>query len=78
MLRRMDAAQALADLTEISSQIVHVSIVEGGTTVLATTIDDPGAYTKPFTYTQPLTLQTDSDLLEYYCTENEKDIQHYQ
>jgi len=42
MLRRMDAAQALADLTEISSQIVHVSIVEGGTTVLATTIDDPG------------------------------------
>jgi hypothetical protein len=25
-----------------------------------------------------LTLQTDSDLLEYYCTENEKDVQHYQ
>lgn len=40
MLRRMDAAQALADLTEISSQVVHVAIVEGDGTVLATTIAD--------------------------------------
>jgi predicted regulator of Ras-like GTPase activity (Roadblock/LC7/MglB family) len=41
MLRRMDAAQALADLTEISSQVVHVAIVDGDGTVLATTIADP-------------------------------------
>ena len=40
MLRRMDAAQALADLTEISSQVVHVAIVEGEDSVLATTIAD--------------------------------------
>src|SRR5690242_6794213 len=42
MLRRMDAAQALADLTEISSQVVHVAIVEGEGTVLAMTIADAG------------------------------------
>jgi predicted regulator of Ras-like GTPase activity (Roadblock/LC7/MglB family) len=36
----MDAAQALADLTEISSQVVHVAIVEGDGSVLATTIGD--------------------------------------
>lgn len=42
MLRRMDAAQALADLTEISSQVVHVAIVDGDGTVLATTIADAG------------------------------------
>jgi predicted regulator of Ras-like GTPase activity (Roadblock/LC7/MglB family) len=42
MLRRMDAAQALADLTEISSQVVHVAIVGGDGTVLATTIADAG------------------------------------
>jgi predicted regulator of Ras-like GTPase activity (Roadblock/LC7/MglB family) len=42
MLRRMDAAQALADLTEISSQVVHVAIVEGEGSVLATTIADEG------------------------------------
>jgi hypothetical protein len=50
----------------------------GGHLTIATTIDDPGAYTKPFKYTETLTLQTDSDLLECYCTENEKDVQHYQ
>jgi predicted regulator of Ras-like GTPase activity (Roadblock/LC7/MglB family) len=42
MLRSMDAAQALADLTEISSQVVHVAIVDGEGTVLATTIADSG------------------------------------
>jgi len=38
----MDPAQALADLTEISSQVVHVAIVDGDGTVLATTIADAG------------------------------------
>ena len=38
----MDAAQALADLTEISSQVVHVAIVDETGAVLATTIGDAG------------------------------------
>jgi predicted regulator of Ras-like GTPase activity (Roadblock/LC7/MglB family) len=42
MLSRMDAAQALADLTEISSQVVHVAILGGDGAVLATTIPDAG------------------------------------
>jgi len=42
MLRCMDAAQALADLTEISSQVVHVAIVDDTGAVLATTIGDAG------------------------------------
>jgi hypothetical protein len=41
------------------------------------TIDDPKAYTKKLTYTQTLTLTPDEDLLEYFCAENEKDVQHY-
>jgi len=36
----MDAAQALADLTEISSQVVHVVIVDHDGGVLASTIPD--------------------------------------
>jgi len=40
MLRLVDAAQALADLTEISSQVLQVAIVEGDGRILATTIDD--------------------------------------
>ena len=36
------------------------------------TIDDPKAYTKPWTVTQPLALQPDTELLEYICNENNK------
>jgi predicted regulator of Ras-like GTPase activity (Roadblock/LC7/MglB family) len=36
----MDAAQALADLTEISSEVVHVVIVGGDGSLLATTVGD--------------------------------------
>src|SRR5579871_753363 len=37
----MDAAQALADLTEISSQVGQVAIVDRDGTLLATTVRDP-------------------------------------
>jgi hypothetical protein len=39
MLRRVDAAQALADLTEISSQVVQVAILDSEGVVLASTIE---------------------------------------
>ena len=42
MLSAMDAAQALADLTEISSQVVQVAILDRDGSVLATTARDPG------------------------------------
>ena len=38
------------------------------------TIDDPKAYMKPIAYTQKQTLVPDEDLLEYSCSENEKDV----
>jgi predicted regulator of Ras-like GTPase activity (Roadblock/LC7/MglB family) len=41
MLSRMDAAQALADLTEISSQVVQVVILDRDGAMLATTINEP-------------------------------------
>lgn len=41
------------------------------------TIDDPKTFTKPLKYTQKATLVPDDDLLEYFCTENEKDAQHF-
>jgi hypothetical protein len=40
------------------------------------TIDDPKAYTKPWTVNLPLLYQPDSELLEYMCNENNKDIEH--
>jgi hypothetical protein len=40
------------------------------------TIDDPQTYTKPFTYKIAMYLRPDTDLLEDFCTENEKDAAH--
>jgi hypothetical protein len=40
------------------------------------TIDDAKAYTKPWNVTLPLTYQPDTELLEYVCVENNKDVQH--
>jgi hypothetical protein len=40
------------------------------------TVDDPKTYTRSFTYEIGLSLLPDSDLLESFCTENEKDAAH--
>ena len=40
------------------------------------TIDDPKAYTKPWDVTLPLIFQPDTEMIEYMCNENEKDLEH--
>jgi hypothetical protein len=40
------------------------------------TIDDPGAYTRPWTVTIPLVLAADDEILEYICSENNRDVEH--
>jgi len=40
------------------------------------TIDDPKTYTRPFTITLQQRLLPDTDLLESFCAENEKDATH--
>ena len=48
-----------------------------GTLEVIATIDDPKTYAKPWTTTpQPMHLQLGTDLLEFICNENEKDIPH--
>ena len=48
-----------------------------GTLEVVATIDDPKTYTKPWTTTpQKMLLQLDTDILEFICNENEKDIPH--
>jgi hypothetical protein len=42
------------------------------------TIDDPGAYTRPITYTITTTAVPDDDLLEYFCSDNEQSSVNYQ
>ena len=40
------------------------------------TIDDPKAYTKPWTITEPAILSPDTELMEYVCNENNRDLEH--
>jgi hypothetical protein len=41
------------------------------------TIDDPTAYTKPFTFRINQRLTTDDELIEFICNENERSSEHY-
>jgi hypothetical protein len=48
-----------------------------GTLDVTLTIDDPKAYTRTWTVNEsPSRLILDQDLLEYICTENNKDVEH--
>lgn len=47
-----------------------------GTLVREITIDDPGAYSKPFTVTFTARLMPKGELIEYICQENNKDVPH--
>lgn len=50
--------------------------VNFGSLELEMTVDDPKAYTKPWTAKIDLAFQLDSDLLEYVCLEGERDSSH--
>lgn len=47
-----------------------------GHTELQVTMDDPKSYTKPITAKFVLRLLPDTDLIESFCAENEKDVEH--
>jgi hypothetical protein len=40
------------------------------------TVNDPKAYTKPWTVTLHQVIKLDTDLLDFVCSENEKDSSH--
>jgi hypothetical protein len=40
------------------------------------TFEDPRLYTRPFSVTVTHLLQPDTDIFEYFCLENEKDLKH--
>jgi hypothetical protein len=49
---------------------------EFGKLLYEVTIDDPGAYTKPFTLYGDHTYELDTELMEYICNENNQDVEH--
>jgi hypothetical protein len=47
-----------------------------GTMQIEITVDDPKAYTKPWTVTLNQSIKLDTDLLDFVCADNEKDVPH--
>ncbi len=61
--------------TEALHTIERFRRTDFGHMTLAVTIDDPKAYTRPWTVTMPYALIPDGELIEFVC-ENEKDYSH--
>jgi hypothetical protein len=51
--------------------------VDAGHTDVEVTYTDPGTFKTPLTITQKLRLLPDQELIEFFCTDNEKDRRHY-
>jgi hypothetical protein len=64
-------------LTDRGKMIERFRRVNYGTLEIEITVDDPKAYTKPWTVTVTQRLMPDAELIEFICLENEKDAQHF-
>ena len=63
-------------LTEGAKVIERYRRPDFGHLEIQVTIDDPKAYTKPWTVTVNQRLMADTELIEFVCQENEKDAPH--
>jgi len=65
-------------LTEAARITERFRRVNYGTLEIELTIDDPKAYTKPWAIHVIQILAPDTELLDYICLENEKDVKHFE
>jgi hypothetical protein len=63
-------------LTDAAKMTERFRRVNYGRLEIDLTIDDPKAYTRPWTVTLTQLILLDTELLDYHCTDNEKDAGH--
>lgn len=63
-------------MTDAATMTERFRRVSYGRTEVEVTITDPKAYTRPFTVTLTQLIVLDTELLDYHCTDNEKDAVH--
>jgi hypothetical protein len=63
----------LTDATKITERFRRPNF---GKLEVEATVDDPKAYTKPWTIKLNQSIMVDTDILEYVCQEGEKDVSH--
>ena len=68
-----NAGRPATDALKVTERLTRRNI---GTLNVAITIDDAKAYTKPWVVNETFRLLPDTELLEYVCNENNKDLGH--
>jgi hypothetical protein len=63
-------------LTDVAKMTERFRRPNFGNMEIEMTVDDPKAYTKPWTVKLTQSIVLDTDLLDFVCVENEKDISH--
>jgi hypothetical protein len=63
----------LTDAARLTERFTRINY---GRMEIAVTVNDPKAYTAPWTITLTYNIVLDTDLLEYVCLENERDLPH--
>ena len=63
-------------LTDAARMTERFRRVNYGNLEIQITVDDPKAYTKPWTVTVRQLLVPDDELIEFICAENERDVPH--
>jgi hypothetical protein len=64
-------------LTEAATMTERFTRVNYGTLDIEVTVDDPKAYTKPWTVTIRNEVMLDTELIEFICLENEQSTKHF-
>ena len=63
-------------LTEAAKMTERFRRVNYGSLELEVTVDDPKAYTKPWTVRMTQRIMLDTELIEFVCNENDKSVTH--
>ena len=63
-------------LTEAAKMTERFRRLDYGDLEIAITVDDPKAYTKPWTVTVRQSIVLDNEMIEFICAENERDVRH--
>ncbi len=66
-----------APLTDAAKWIERFRRVNYGSLEIEITVDDPKAYTRPWTVKIEQSIMLDTDLIEFVCGENEKSTHHF-
>jgi len=62
-------------MTSAATMTERITRPNYGTLNIVITVDDPKAYTKPWTVDMNMKIMIDTQMIEEFCLENEKDSQ---